>query len=272
MKIRNHFSLKTFNSFNIQAITPQILFPTNIAELTEIATKHFSSFYVLGEGSNTLFCEDEAPVIVKPCFTGVEVNEDDWIVGVEACSCVVVIDSVFAKGICVVSTVEIGVGTVSDVKTVLVDNVDCVDELSADVDLIVDGSDVAASDDKEVPGAEVVFCTFLLAVSVNMCSDDVTVAGEGTGVTFEEDARVVGVFFASSVVGCCEITTGDVDSKFVSVLVSTGDSFDFNSIDVESTFIFVVTFCFESSFSVLSVDFSMDSFVEVVVCSLVVDD
>jgi UDP-N-acetylmuramate dehydrogenase len=77
MKIRNHFSLKTFNSFNIQAITPQILFPTNIAELTEIATKHLSSFYVLGEGSNTLFCEDEAPIIVKPCFKGIEVNEDD---------------------------------------------------------------------------------------------------------------------------------------------------------------------------------------------------
>ena len=77
MKKRNHFSLKTFNSFNIQAITPQILFPSNIAELTEIAIKHLSSFYVLGEGSNTLFCEDEAPTIVKPCFKGVEVNEDD---------------------------------------------------------------------------------------------------------------------------------------------------------------------------------------------------
>jgi UDP-N-acetylmuramate dehydrogenase len=77
MKAHTQFSLKALNSFNIKAITPKILFPTNIVELTELANEHFTNFYVLGEGSNTLFCDEKAPVIIKPSFKGIEFNEDD---------------------------------------------------------------------------------------------------------------------------------------------------------------------------------------------------
>ncbi len=77
MKTHLQFSVKAFNSFNIQAITPKIFFPTSLVELIELANMHFANFYVLGEGSNTLFCEEKTPIIIKPSFKGVELNEDD---------------------------------------------------------------------------------------------------------------------------------------------------------------------------------------------------
>lgn len=77
MKTHLQFSVKALNSFNIQAIAPKIFFPTSLVELTELANKNFTHFYVLGEGSNTLFCDEKTPVLIKPSFKGIELTEDN---------------------------------------------------------------------------------------------------------------------------------------------------------------------------------------------------
>jgi UDP-N-acetylmuramate dehydrogenase len=75
MKTNSQFSLQSLNSFNIDAMTSTIYFPSNTDELIEVAEQHLTDFYILGDGSNTLFCESQAPVIIKPTFRGIEVNE-----------------------------------------------------------------------------------------------------------------------------------------------------------------------------------------------------
>ena len=76
MKTHSQFPLQALNSFNINAVTPCIYLPASIEELIEISNAQLSQFYVLGEGSNTLFCQQQAPVIIKPNFTGIEINDD----------------------------------------------------------------------------------------------------------------------------------------------------------------------------------------------------
>jgi UDP-N-acetylmuramate dehydrogenase len=76
MKTYTQFSLQKLNSFNIKATTPKIYFPSNTSELIEVASYHLANFYILGDGSNTLFCQQQAPVIIKPSFKGIEVTED----------------------------------------------------------------------------------------------------------------------------------------------------------------------------------------------------
>lgn len=75
MIVYHQFSLQALNSFNIKAVTPKIFFPTSIAELTAISPQDLAQSYVLGEGSNTLFCEQVAPVIVNPNIKGIAVEE-----------------------------------------------------------------------------------------------------------------------------------------------------------------------------------------------------
>jgi len=77
MNIQHQFSLQTLNSFNINAVTPKIFFPTNIIELAEISSQDLAHCYVLGEGSNTLFCEQFAPVVIKPSIKGIEIQQDN---------------------------------------------------------------------------------------------------------------------------------------------------------------------------------------------------
>lgn len=70
-------SLKSKNSFAVEANTQNIIFPSSYEEL--IALPHFdkNEFYILGEGSNTLFTDVNAPTIISPNFMGIEVNETD---------------------------------------------------------------------------------------------------------------------------------------------------------------------------------------------------
>lgn len=75
MKIRTNFSLKALNSLNVSAITPEILFPSTIEELSEIACEKTIKCYVLGDGSNTLFCDTQAPIIIKPNLKGINIVE-----------------------------------------------------------------------------------------------------------------------------------------------------------------------------------------------------
>ena len=75
---RQDFSLKDYNSFNINAVCAEIYFPSSLVDLQELVSSNVlndSPYYILGEGSNTLFVEQTAPVIIKPNFKGMSVKE-----------------------------------------------------------------------------------------------------------------------------------------------------------------------------------------------------
>ena len=86
MELSHQFSLKNYNSFNVKAITPTIYFPKTVADLSELPWSHDKPFYILGEGSNTLFVDDHAPIIINPKFKGICVSEtpDSYTVSVGA--------------------------------------------------------------------------------------------------------------------------------------------------------------------------------------------
>jgi len=77
MKSHQHFSLKDNNSFDVAAITPVIYYPKNVEELQSLSNITDDKFYILGEGSNTLFVEDNTPVMIKPEFLGTKVEENN---------------------------------------------------------------------------------------------------------------------------------------------------------------------------------------------------
>jgi len=57
-----------------------------LAELQQLPDLSTENFYILGEGSNTLFVEAKAPIIIQPKFTGINILEhnDHFIVTVGA--------------------------------------------------------------------------------------------------------------------------------------------------------------------------------------------
>jgi len=75
MKSHQHFSLKKNNSFAVSAIAPVIYYPTNEKELQSLSYITENEFYILGEGSNTLFIENKTPVVIKPEFLGISIDE-----------------------------------------------------------------------------------------------------------------------------------------------------------------------------------------------------
>ncbi|WP_448569559.1 UDP-N-acetylmuramate dehydrogenase [Thalassotalea ganghwensis] len=77
MKSLHQYSLKHLNSFGYDAVAPTIYFPKSVDDLKLLVSQLPANFYILGEGSNTLFTEDTAPCIIKPEFNGISVEEDD---------------------------------------------------------------------------------------------------------------------------------------------------------------------------------------------------
>ncbi|AZQ82800.1 UDP-N-acetylmuramate dehydrogenase [Colwellia sp. Arc7-635] len=77
MKIRTNFPLQTLNSLNVSAVTDEIYFPCSVKELSEITRDKTNKAYILGEGTNTLFCQANAPLIIKPSLKGIEVSESE---------------------------------------------------------------------------------------------------------------------------------------------------------------------------------------------------
>jgi len=75
MKSHQKFSLKKYNSFAVAATTPVIYYPKNEEELQSLSEVIQNNFYILGEGSNTLFIEDKTPVMIKPEFLGIRVDD-----------------------------------------------------------------------------------------------------------------------------------------------------------------------------------------------------
>jgi len=70
-------SLKSKNTFSIGATTDQIFCPETIEDLHLLPDLSQQAFYVLGEGSNTLFTEEKAPIIVCPNIKGINVTETE---------------------------------------------------------------------------------------------------------------------------------------------------------------------------------------------------
>ncbi|MBL4822943.1 MAG: UDP-N-acetylmuramate dehydrogenase [Colwellia sp.] len=75
MLSKQQLSLQTRNSFNIKTICPTIYFPSSLTDLQLLTGVITTPFYILGEGSNTLFVEQQAPTIIKPNFLGISVVE-----------------------------------------------------------------------------------------------------------------------------------------------------------------------------------------------------
>jgi len=69
------YSLKSKNSFAVEATTQQLLFPSSYEDLLALPCFDQNEFYILGEGSNTLFTDTTAPIIISPNFTGIEITE-----------------------------------------------------------------------------------------------------------------------------------------------------------------------------------------------------
>jgi len=73
MKSYQNHSLEQYNTFAIPAVCPKIYFPCSLDELKELCLLEATPWYVLGEGSNTLFIDENTPVIIKPEIKGISV-------------------------------------------------------------------------------------------------------------------------------------------------------------------------------------------------------
>jgi UDP-N-acetylmuramate dehydrogenase len=69
--------LQSHNSFNIKVCCSRIYFPSSLDDLQQLPDLTSQHFYILGEGSNTLFVEPKAPIIIQPNFTGIKVTEQN---------------------------------------------------------------------------------------------------------------------------------------------------------------------------------------------------
>jgi len=77
MKKISNFSLKQTNSFGVESISPIVYFPSTIDDLIELSALELTSFYILGEGFNTLLVESQSPTIIKPDFNGIKIEEQE---------------------------------------------------------------------------------------------------------------------------------------------------------------------------------------------------
>jgi len=86
MELSHQFPLKKYNSFNVRAFSPTIYFPKTIADLEQLSGISCKPFYILGDGSNTLFVGNHTPVVIKPDFKGITISQspDSYTVSVGA--------------------------------------------------------------------------------------------------------------------------------------------------------------------------------------------
>jgi UDP-N-acetylmuramate dehydrogenase len=77
MKLNKHFSLQKNNSFNVKSTSPIVYLLETHDDLALLPDLSLNPFYILGDGSNTLFVESLAPIIIKPNFQGIDITETD---------------------------------------------------------------------------------------------------------------------------------------------------------------------------------------------------
>lgn len=74
MKVQKNYSLKSKNSFAIAAKTPCYYELNSVKDFELLSAVIKQPFYILGEGSNTLFVEEDTPTIIRPNLKGIEVS------------------------------------------------------------------------------------------------------------------------------------------------------------------------------------------------------
>jgi UDP-N-acetylmuramate dehydrogenase len=86
VQVRENISLKSYNTFGIEATARQLAIGRSVAELRLIlAQYHCTSILILGGGSNVLFTKSFDGLVVKNELTGIEiVDEDEEFVYVKA--------------------------------------------------------------------------------------------------------------------------------------------------------------------------------------------
>ncbi|MFD2167266.1 UDP-N-acetylmuramate dehydrogenase [Thalassotalea euphylliae] len=72
----SQFSTLELNSFAIEAKADDIITLNSVEELHALDTLP-EHFYILGEGSNTLFVDSEAPTLIRPLLKGIKVSVHD---------------------------------------------------------------------------------------------------------------------------------------------------------------------------------------------------
>ena len=77
MKSDFQFQLKKYNSFNVESISPIVFHPQSYDDLLDLSNELDRPFYILGEGFNTLFVDEVAPIIIKPHFIGITIDETE---------------------------------------------------------------------------------------------------------------------------------------------------------------------------------------------------
>ncbi|MEW6989927.1 UDP-N-acetylmuramate dehydrogenase [Colwelliaceae bacterium 6441] len=82
--MQRQFILTQHNSFAFPAVCPAFYQPSSLQELDIIIDELSPPFYILGEGSNTLFTEPSTTTILHPILKGIAVEEDNDCVFVTA--------------------------------------------------------------------------------------------------------------------------------------------------------------------------------------------
>jgi len=77
MNTQNQYSLKSFNTFAVNSSTKKLIEINTLADLRALSSGLTTNFYILGEGSNTLFIDELAPTIIKINLTGIKLTETD---------------------------------------------------------------------------------------------------------------------------------------------------------------------------------------------------
>lgn len=77
MNLYPDYPLKSNNSFNVEVFCQQFYQPESLNDLAEIANSLSKPFYILGEGTNTLFFNKQIPTVISPKLYGKVVEEFD---------------------------------------------------------------------------------------------------------------------------------------------------------------------------------------------------
>lgn len=77
MQILKNHNLKSYTSFGIDAIARQFVTVTSISELKQAIALPVTPKFILGGGSNVLFCEDFAGLVIKVALQGIEVKQSE---------------------------------------------------------------------------------------------------------------------------------------------------------------------------------------------------
>jgi len=80
MKVFPNFSLKSFNTFKIDAKCSFFIEVENVLEVKDVFQSHVKDqkFYILGSGSNTLFSKDFDGYVIHPAIYGIQkIYEDE---------------------------------------------------------------------------------------------------------------------------------------------------------------------------------------------------